>query len=239
MMAVLEHLFDDAAVFPPGNAALPDAVAAYVARRGGPLGALVGPLVVASHHLPDLGSSVGLDLAVVSGDLEVHLSGGGSQAYVELPFVAKRQQIGPGNCGLSPNRKSSEPPTWPTGLRAKVRLGPTPERCPSADTLAETLVDLAAARVRFKATAGLHAALPHDGLHGFLNLMVAAGAAWAGADLDEVRAVLTSHDAADLADRAVNGPDPRAMLTSIGTCSIDEPAAALVELGLLPEAVVR
>lgn len=44
--------FDDAAVFPPGSATLPDAVRAHLARRGTPLGPLVGPLLLTADRVP-------------------------------------------------------------------------------------------------------------------------------------------------------------------------------------------
>lgn len=51
-------LLDDAAVFPPGNAALADAVRAHQARRAQPWATLVGPLVVAAGHVPGLGAAL-------------------------------------------------------------------------------------------------------------------------------------------------------------------------------------
>ena len=56
-------LVDDAAVFPPGDAALPDAVEAYDARRGEWYADLVGPLVVRDTQLPDV--PVGVPVSVV------------------------------------------------------------------------------------------------------------------------------------------------------------------------------
>ncbi len=50
----LAGLLDDAAVFPPGNAALNDAVRAHLTRRAEPWTGLVGPLVVAASHVPGL-----------------------------------------------------------------------------------------------------------------------------------------------------------------------------------------
>lgn len=47
-------LVDDAAIFPPGEAPLPEAVSAYLSRRSEPWVGLVGPLVVADRVLPDL-----------------------------------------------------------------------------------------------------------------------------------------------------------------------------------------
>jgi len=50
-VADLAGLLDDAAVFPPGNAPLPDAVRAHLAHRRTPHGALVGSLVVTPAHV--------------------------------------------------------------------------------------------------------------------------------------------------------------------------------------------
>jgi hypothetical protein len=51
----LERLIDDAAVFPPGNTPLPQAIAEHVAARADPYrSAITGPLVVAAADLPDL-----------------------------------------------------------------------------------------------------------------------------------------------------------------------------------------
>ena len=52
--AAFAGLVDDAAVFPPGNAPLDDALRAHREHRGAPYADLVGPLVVADAHLPDL-----------------------------------------------------------------------------------------------------------------------------------------------------------------------------------------
>jgi hypothetical protein len=48
------ELVDDAAMFPPGEAPLADAVAAYRERRDEPWAAMVGPLVVPDRVLPQL-----------------------------------------------------------------------------------------------------------------------------------------------------------------------------------------
>jgi hypothetical protein len=52
--AELKGLVDDAAVFPPGNASLAEAVAAYRRHPDEPYAALVGALVVSDTHLPQL-----------------------------------------------------------------------------------------------------------------------------------------------------------------------------------------
>src|SRR5690348_6506442 len=51
-------LFDDAAIFPPGNTPLAEAVDAHIAHRAAPHSAFVGPLVVAHKDLDELGGIV-------------------------------------------------------------------------------------------------------------------------------------------------------------------------------------
>ena len=52
--AWLARLVDDAAVFPPGNAPLPQAVTEHRAHAASGYADLVGPLVVGDQHLPEL-----------------------------------------------------------------------------------------------------------------------------------------------------------------------------------------
>ncbi|HYO18253.1 MAG TPA: hypothetical protein VES02_06260 [Dermatophilaceae bacterium] len=51
--ALFRALFDDAAVFPPGIAPLPQAVADHVARQSGPYADLVGPLLLPASAIED------------------------------------------------------------------------------------------------------------------------------------------------------------------------------------------
>lgn len=60
--------FDDAAVFPPGDADLPDAVAAFRARRDEWYAALVASLVVTDQRVPDVGAAdIPLSVVVTGG----------------------------------------------------------------------------------------------------------------------------------------------------------------------------
>ncbi|MGW4296677.1 hypothetical protein ACWEH1_27070 [Micromonospora chersina] len=71
---LLAGLVDDAAVFPPGSAALPDAVTAHHRHRAGWYADLVGPLLLPASTLPDLPELLAPDatLAVgVIGDVPV------------------------------------------------------------------------------------------------------------------------------------------------------------------------
>ncbi|MBD0323954.1 MAG: hypothetical protein ICV72_11300, partial [Aldersonia sp.] len=70
--------------------------------------------------------------------------------------------------------------------------------------------------------------------HGFLNLLLAAATAEAGASVDTIAAVLALRDVAAVATR-VQDLDPvvRASFVSYGTCSVLEPMIDLVDLNLV------
>ena len=75
--------------------------------------------------------------------------------------------------------------------------------------------------------------------HGFLNLLVAAARAAAGAAGTEVAEVLAVTEAAALVAEARDLPAEqagaaRALFVAYGSCSTSEPLADVVALGLLP-----
>lgn len=138
------------------------------------------------------------------------------------------------------------------GYRPKLRTGGvTPEAFPDEETLAGCLAAIAGRRIRFKCTAGLHHAVrctdragtdersgPVLEQHGFLNVMLATGAAADGAPVGEIAAILRQRDrtaiaAAIRALDAETAAEIRWLFTSFGTCSTSEPVADLVSLGLL------
>jgi len=133
------------------------------------------------------------------------------------------------------------------GYRAKLRTGGlTAAAFPDETTLAACLSAIVAARIPFKCTAGLHHAIRHTDAatgfehHGFLNVLLAVGAAAAGASPAEITAVLAQRDPEVIAAR-VQGLDAdtsaeiRSLFTSFGTCSTDEPVADLIGLGLISQ----
>ena len=65
--AAWSGLVDDAAVFPPGDAALPDAVSAYAARSGEWYADVVGPLVVRDTDLPDVPADLPVSVVLTGG----------------------------------------------------------------------------------------------------------------------------------------------------------------------------
>jgi len=131
------------------------------------------------------------------------------------------------------------------GVRGKLRTGGTSAAdSPPVEAVARFVHEAVAARVPFKATAGLHNALRHrdedTGVvhHGFLNLLAATAAALEGADADAVGRLVAS-----------TGPEPvlevllaldpdraravRRAFVGFGTCSTVEPVEDLAGLGLL------
>ncbi|MDR2987169.1 MAG: hypothetical protein LBV34_20260, partial [Nocardiopsaceae bacterium] len=118
----------------------------------------------------------------------------------------------------------------------------TPEAFPSEQTLAGCLSAIAERRIRFKCTAGLHHAVrcTSDGLeqHGFLNVLLATGAAADGANVGEVAAILAQRDQVSITGAiqaldAETAAEIRWLFPSFGTCSTSEPVGDLVSLGLL------
>lgn len=238
-------VLDDAAVFPPGNLPLAEAVVAHRRHRESWYADLVGPLVVPAAALPVLAGSGPLDVAVVVPDAEgaaaalasapegIRIVGlevtdasvaglraaigepAGVTVHVEIPRDDRRDAVIADLVG--------------TSYLAKLRTGGVrADLYPDEAELAATVAALVAAGVPFKATAGLHHALrntdPETGFeqHGFLNLLAAT-------DAHDAEAM-----AAVLAERAAAPAVPStSLLRSIGTCSITEPIDELTALGLL------
>jgi hypothetical protein len=261
MSALFRGLCDDAAIFPPGNAPLEEAVVAHRAWRG-PRGAgMVGTFICGAARLEDLvalgaefpvsvtapegplGVSAVLatdDLNIVS--IEVPFAGEGwddllaaaahTTVYVEVALADLTPELA---------RRLVD-----AGLRLKLRAGGTEAaRFPSAATLAEGIVTAGAAGLPFKLTAGLHHAVRHRDAdtgfehHGFGNVLAATAAVEQGASVTEVAAVLETTDPAAIASWLQQLSDTeaavvRSRFVSFGTCSITEPLDDLAALGLLP-----
>jgi hypothetical protein len=127
----------------------------------------------------------------------------------------------------------------------KLRTGGvTGDAFPDVPTLARCLAALAEERLAFKCTAGLHHAIRHRAAdtgfehHGFLNVLLAVAAALDGAPAGDVAPILADQDGGRVAAGVRElGPDTaadvRALFTSFGTCSTDEPITDLVTLGLV------
>lgn len=131
------------------------------------------------------------------------------------------------------------------GLRLKLRTGGTSiDAFRSEAELAVPIVMCASERLQFKCTAGLHNAVRHRDVetkfehHGFLNVALAARVAAATGNAAATSEVLTVREPSVIAERIWELSDRdvdaiRAMFCSFGTCSIDEPIADLVQMGLV------
>lgn len=171
--------------------------------------------------VPDAADPVAAVVAVTDGPV----------GYVEIP----RDDRGPAVLDAVAAR----------GLRAKFRTGGIrAELYPDEAELAASLAAVVRAGVAFKATAGLHHAVrntdPDTGFeqHGFLNVLLATAVLLDGGGRADARRVLADRDGRALAGR-LRELSPRQVtavrsaFTSFGTCSITEPLAELVELGLV------
>lgn len=249
--AVLTHLFDDAGLFPPAKLPMSEALAAHDRTRTGPHSKVMGPFLCPATRLAELDACVasgascppsigvigyvgqldwrtafarrGLVQVEAPLDARVPPPPGRVVRYIELPHH--------GHVDASLDVVAG------TGARAKVRCGgATWDAVPTAKWLASVLVGCVERRLVLKATAGLHR--PYHGTgpggrhHGFVNLLAAAAVARTGATVDDVASVLTTgEDDAGWMPSQVSGA--RSLLASIGTCSVDEPVAALTARGLL------
>jgi hypothetical protein len=142
------------------------------------------------------------------------------------------------------DRRSAVLAGLPGRYRAKFRTGGVrADLYPGEAELAASLAAVVRARVPFKATAGLHHAVrntdPDTGFeqHGFLNLLLATDILARGGAEDDARAVLAERDARVVADgvRALDPGPARRAFTSFGTCSVTDPLAELIELGVVTD----
>ncbi|MGH3473501.1 MAG: hypothetical protein ACRDOT_01160 [Aeromicrobium sp.] len=263
MTVLFDRLFDDAAIFPPGNAAMDDAVRAHVAALDSPLARHVGPFICSASRLTALGDALAtvgvdsLDLALVtpSGSAVAAIAAAHEDSRLRLRAV-EVSDTEPGD--LLPNvpdgtlllieRPAKPPFDLPTDAALKLRTGgETADAFPDDARLASALTDALDQGLRFKLTAGLHRAVRHTDPatgfehQGFLNVVLAVHAILSGSSDDVAAAILAERDAsvvvaavADL-DEAARG-QVRSRFLSFGTCSISEPTDDLRGLGLLEAA---
>ena len=158
-------------------------------------------------------------------------------AWLVNRLVVRTEQVEA--CGSEPLAVVDGPEERQGGV--VYREGETKLRCggarvPPVDEIAALVRRCRAEGRRFKATAGLHHALPTDGEHGFLNLLAACV-------FGDEEAMLATHeielDAASfraggrVADAAECARVRRDLFASIGSCSFAEPVGELRALGIL------
>jgi hypothetical protein len=217
---LLAGLIDYAGLFPPAALDMPTALRNYAAYREGGFAWMLGRFVVPAARVGEVDPSWPVSvLHTQPRRMEV----AGSVTYFEIPIDA------------------DPAPLAATGGRVKIRMGGDTVPAPAA--VAAFLRACAAARLPFKATAGLHHPLRNPTMHGFVNLFLAAALAWRGEDplatLDEQSAA-----AFQFGDGAVEWHGHTASAAelreirenfaiSFGSCSFEEPIADLKALGWL------
>jgi len=210
---LLRGLIDYAGLFPPASLDLPEAVRNYQTYRRGPHAWLLARFVVPASRAAEVPGD--FPLSVIAPDKKSERAG--DVEYIEIPVTADP-------AGL--------------GARAKIRTGGlTPDAYPSAEELAGFLHRAAAARVPFKATAGLHHPLPALPMHGFVNVFLAACQVWHGATEADALSTLRKtafrfDDSCHLTAAQIRAARAEFAI-SFGSCSFEEPVADLKKLGWL------
>jgi hypothetical protein len=256
---LLRRLFDDAAIFPPGNAPMSQALTGHVQHQKAWYAATVGPFVCSDRRWAELQATVPsnvdspLDLAlVVTGGLQsvanaVALTDAEPRVALRAVEVAADAAEDAVNVldrlpATVQGYLELQPPADLAALagtrhRAKFRTGG--DSAPDPAALAEAVVAAVTHGVSFKLTGGLHHAVADGaGQQGFLNVLVAVTQAIAGAPTATVGSVLTETDGDNLVEHvhrmsAGQMGRTRELFVSFGTCSISEPLADLRTLGLV------
>jgi hypothetical protein len=253
LTTVLERLFDDAGLFPPASLPMAEALRAHARVRTSVHAPLVGPFLCPVARLEELDACVAAgvprpaEIGVITSRVEPRwrkLSVRPGVVQVEAPLgvtlppetmrVRRYLELPPGG-----DVDAAVEVVQRAGARAKVRCGgQTPDAVPSLERLAQVLVACADRKLPLKATAGLHHPFRRRNSfgvveHGFVNLLAAASAAVAGADVAHLVQILDTGESSGGGLLGRIDKHARALLTSIGTCSIDEPVAELQSLGAL------
>ena len=248
LRALLSNLVDYAGLYPPAGLPLDEVLARYRRYRASEERWMLNRLVLPASRLADVRPEqdwritllVESDPGPLPPQVETleskHATSFRLPAYSEAPL----EQI--------------------TTVFAKIRTGGlTPDSVPSSPQVAEFLHVAGARRIPFKATAGLHHPIraeypltyapdsPRAVMHGFLNVFIAAVFAWQGSPAFLLTEILEERDprAFDFRDhellwrgRAITTSHIKAarleFAHSFGSCSFEEPAAGLRDLGLLP-----
>ncbi|WIM98473.1 hypothetical protein ACTOB_002074 [Actinoplanes oblitus] len=261
------RFFDDAALFPPGNATMATAVPAFLRRRG----TLAGPFVLPAARLGEVGvhldrSGPPLDLALIAAAADLPAAAGtiARDPGLRLAAVEATVAVDAAQARLTVRTAADcLPPGLPvavevprtaardevldalagTGCRAKLRTGGVrADLFPPIAELAATIRACVDRGIAFKCTAGLHHAIRHTdpvtGFHHHGFLNVLLAAD----EPSRAAEHLARTDAAEIAAELLTWSPARArraraVFTSFGTCDIGDPIHDLVHLGLLPETI--
>lgn len=213
--ALFRALFDDAAVFPPGLAPLPQAITDHVARQSSSCADLVGPLLLPASAIEDflrlqrpqqvdvaLIGRPGTDLTLVGDALSrLDEDPGVTLTGIEIGWSPDWHQTLRWGASLSievPRGSEQERalsdiqerPDDPNPVQAKFRTGSTPDSpVPTSTELATFIRACVDHDLGFKLTGGLHHAISHTTAEGedqFGFLNVISATRWALAHGAEV-----------------------------------------------------
>ncbi|GAA4600752.1 hypothetical protein BJY16_003651 [Actinoplanes octamycinicus] len=261
------RFFDDAALFPPGNATMATAVPAHLAFRGG----LVGPFVLPASRLAEVDvhldrSGPPLDLALIAAPADLPAAAGAIADHPGLRLAAVEATVAVDAAQARSTVRTLAaclPPDLPvaveiprtggrdevldalagTGLRAKLRTGGVrADLFPPVGELAATIRACVDRGIAFKCTAGLHHAIQHTdpvtGFHHHGFLNVLLAADEPSRAADHLARTDAAEVAAELRTWSpTRAARAREVFTSFGTCDIGDPIHDLVHLGLLPERI--
>jgi hypothetical protein len=220
--ALLGELIDHAPLFPPASLPLDEALVEHSQARAGEHAWMLRRFVAPASRLgeldgDDLRLSVVLDAPAALDDPRIEA--------VEVP---------PGADERPDAREVYVEGRIEPGYGAKVRCGGA--RVPTVEELAAFIRACREQHVVFKATAGLHHALPTGGEHGFLSLLAACVF---GDEEDALRDDAFGLDAESFRwrGRAAAADEltrvRRELFSGIGSCSFAEPVDELRALGIL------
>jgi len=219
---LLAELIDHAPLFPPASLPLEEALSEHERARASADAWLLRRFVTPASRLGELGGedlrlSVVLDAPAELGDPRIEAIE--VPPGVEDPPEAEEVYL----------EGRVEP-----GYRAKVRCGGA--RIPSAGELGAFVRSCRKQGVPFKATTGLHHALPSKGQHGFLSLLAACVFGDEEAALQDDAFGLDA-DAFRWRDRAAASEElarvRSELFVGFGSCSFSEPVEELRGLGIL------
>lgn len=189
-LSLLDSLFDDAAIFPPGNAPMDQAVHDHIEHLRSWYADYVGPFVCSDDRLAELEEILG-EVGVGSLDVTVTVPEGPNTLRRALPRLTACRHVnliavevplrGVALAHVLEQSRSdgrattvyAEVPVLELtdalardlarfGLRLKLRTGGTQASAfPTERALADALAAIVAAGVKFKCTAGLHGAVRH------------------------------------------------------------------------------
>jgi hypothetical protein len=256
---LFSSLIDYAGVFPPAGHSLAEAQRRYERAMTSPDGWILGPMLIRASQLEDYNGSAQLGIVAdapfaedahrivqVEGRTDAATAFATITHLVLLAPVVYIESIDPADVTLLEVIEHSRDAGH--DVRAKIRTGgATAEAFPTSQEVASFIQACASRGIPFKATAGLHHPVRHASdvagavEHGFINMLAAVRCSLSDrpetviACLDE-----TDPEAFDLGSatwrgvgRDVTDRQIRDVFRSIGSCSFQEPAGYLHDLGIL------